>query len=143
MREGQYAVLFQNRQPASVDTSLGPVAVLFADLASAERYARGETVREPYIRCNIYDSHGMGRPPLLVIAGAKGEDKSFLSARFRRWVGGGCFAVGVVLGSVEWWSGFTLTWPGVLGSRIGPAGAILLLTEAGVMLTERWKTKQG
>ncbi len=142
MMDGEFAVLFANEQPPEMDGSAGPVCAIFGSFAEAERYAREQTALWPRMRCSIYDHQGMGQAPLAVIAGEKAQDRSFLSANFRRWVGGVCFVLGVVLGVVEWRSDFSLSWPGMLGSRIGPAGAILLLTEAGVVMTARWKERQ-
>lgn len=141
MADGEYAVLFANEQPWSFDKSLGPACTVFASLREAENYARVQTAHQTNMRCSIYDHHGLGQPPIVVIAGATGHEKDFVGSTFRRWVGGACFLVGIALGLVEWHSDFRLTWPGILGSRIGPAGAILLLTEAGVMLTARWKNR--
>lgn len=141
MRIGDFAVLFATRQPADLDPALGTVAVLFESRDEAEAYARRETAKEPYLRCSIYDSRGMGAPPLAVIAGARGADTSFLSSKFRLWIGGICLAVGIALGFAEIQSGMSLTWAGLIGSRIGPIGVVLLLTELGVRLSERWKQK--
>lgn len=139
MQAEEFAVLFANRQPADLNPALGAVAVLFRSREDAEAYAREEVAKEPYLRCSIFDSHGMGAPPLTVIAGAKGADTSFLSSKFRVWAGGICLAVGVALGAAEILSGMSLTWAGMLGSRIGPAGVLLLLTEVGVRLSNRRK----
>lgn len=137
MRPGDFAVLFANRQPAAIDPALGPVAVIFDTLAGARQYAVTETLKEPHLRCSIYTEQGLALPPLQVIAGAKGADRSFLSSRFRLWAGGICLGVGAALGVAELASGMQLNWAGMLGSRIGPAGVLLLLTELGVRLSAR------
>ncbi len=139
MVEGEFAVLFANRQPAGIDRALGAVAVIFPSLAEAKAYAESETAKEPYLRCSLYGPEGLALPPAVVIAGAKGQDTSFLSSKFRLWVGSICLGVGVALGAAELASGMELNWAGMIGSRIGPVGAILLLTEAGVRLSARGK----
>ena len=83
MRLEEFAVLFANLQPRSVDPSLGPVAALFVSLDDAVAFATAETDAEPRLRCSIYDARGLGSPPLRVIAASKGDDTSFLSSRFR------------------------------------------------------------
>jgi hypothetical protein len=141
MRVRDFAVLFANQQPADLDPALGAVAVLFESCDEAEAYARREAAKEPYLRCSIYDSRGMGAPPLAVIAGARGADTNVLSSKFRLWIGGICLVVGIGLGWAEILSGMSLTWAGLIGSRIGPIGVVLLLTEVGMRLSERWKQK--
>lgn len=142
MAPGEYAVLFANTRPQSISPSAGPVCVVFDSLASAEEYAHAQVALQPRLRCNIYDHHGLANAPLEVIAGTQGADNSGISSTFRRWVGGALFIIGAVLGIAEWHSDFRLTWAGTLGSRIGPIGAILLITEAGVMITARQKRKR-
>jgi hypothetical protein len=141
MVDGEYAVLFANEQPQHLSSST-PVCVVFTSLREAENYARVQTALQPRMRCSIYDHNGMGRAPVAVIAGAQGAQKDFLSAKFRRWLGGILFVAGVILGIMEWRSDFKLTWAGTLGSRLGPAGAILLLTELGVVLTARHRRRK-
>ena len=139
MSEGEFAVLFANRQPADLDPAIGPVAVICPSLADAVTYAEAETIKDPYLRCSIYDELGLAKPPLRVIAGSQGADTSFLSPKFRLWGGGICLGVGFALGAAEALSGMTLNWAGMLAARIGPAGAILLLTEIGIRLSDRTK----
>lgn len=139
MSAGEFAVLFANCRPTEIDAALGPVAVIFSSLNDAIGYAETETKKAPRLRCSIYDESGMGGPPVRVIAGARGADTSFLSSRFRLWAGSACLATGIALSAAEMLSGMTLTWAGLLAARIGPAGAILLLTEAGVRLSNRVK----
>lgn len=105
----------------------------------AVTYAEAETIKEPHLRCSIYDEVGLAKPPLRVIAGTRGADKTFLSAKFRVWGGGICLGAGLALGAAEALSGMTLNWAGMLAARIGPAGAILLLTEIGLRLSRRTK----
>ena len=139
MQPGEFAVLFTNTQPASIDPSLGFVAVLFSSLEKAVAYARAEVKAEPRLRCSIYDVRGLSEPPLRIIAGAKGQDRSFLSSKFRLWMGSICLVVGIALGAAELMSDMSLSWAGMLGARVGPVGVILLLTEIGVRLSERRK----
>jgi hypothetical protein len=110
MRIGDFAVLFANGQPPDLDPAMGAVAVLFESRDEAEAYARRETAKEPYLRCCIYDSRGLGAPPLAVIAGDRGADTNFLSSKFRLWTGGICLTVGMALGLAEILSGMSLTW---------------------------------
>ncbi len=139
MSEGEFAVLFANSRPADLDPAIGPVAVIHSSLVDAVTYAQAETIKDTHLRCSIYDEVGLGKPPLRVIAGLRGADTTFLSAKFRLWGGGICLGAGVALGAAEALSGMTLNWAGMLAARIGPAGAILLLTEVGVRLSDRKK----
>ena len=142
MRADEFAVLFANLQPINLGKTLGPVAVVFATCDKAKAYAHMQIAKEPRLRCTIYDSRGMGAPPLAVIAGAQGADTNFISSKFRLWGGGVCLSIGVALGLAEWLSGMSLTWPGLIAARIGPVGALLLLMEVGVRLSEHQKRKR-
>jgi hypothetical protein len=149
MSPGEYAVLYSNLQPpaegkgADSFRSSDPVCVVFDDLGAAEAYATRRVAEFPKLRCRIFDHHGMGGAPVREIAGAEGHDRNEISAKFRRWAGGGLLLAGIALGIAEWWSDFTLNWAGLIGARIGPVGTILLITELAIVLEARRKRRRG
>jgi len=140
MSPGEFAVLFSNLQP--VDLPKSPVAVIFSNLPEAEDYATAQVEALPALRCSIYDDNGLGRQPIRILAGSKGHDKNVISSGFRRWVGSALLLVGLIFGFIEWRADSKLMWAGTLGSRIGPIGFILLITELGLVLTERQKRRK-
>lgn len=141
MVDGEYAVLFAGVQPKHLHTSV-PSCVVFDSLADAEEYSRTQTALAPKLRCSIYDHRGLVGAPVSVIAGAEGADRSFISSGFRRWVGGCLFVVGSILAAIDWSVDFRLMWPGTLGFRMAPIGAVLLLTEIGILLSSRHKQRR-
>ena len=145
MTPGEFAVLFSGEQPPLASESGNPFVpscVVFPSLAEAEAYARAQIEGYPKLRCSIYDHHGLGQEPLTEIAGQEGRDRNEITAGFRRWVGGSLLLIGVILGAAEWASDFRLSWAGMVGSRIGPAGAILVLTEIGVVLSANQRARR-
>jgi hypothetical protein len=140
MSPGEFAVLFSNLQP--LDLPKSPVAVIFPTLSEAEDYATAQTEALPALRCSVYDDNGLGREPIRVIAGAQGHDRNVISSGFRRWVGGALLLIGLIFGFIEWRADSKLMWAGTLASRIGPIGFILLITELGIVLTDRQKRRK-
>ncbi len=148
MTVGEYAVLYRNLQPpreggrADNPSGEGPVCDIFESLDAAVEYATRLVARFPKLRCEIYDHHGMGNDPVREIVGAEGAERNIISARFRRWGGGGLLIGGIALGIAEWVSNFTLTWAGLIAARIVPVGVILLITELAIVLEARRKMRR-
>ena len=144
MAEGEFAVLFSGDRPGTVEgepTPEVPFCVVAADMVNAERYANEAVVQHPEMIARVYDRRGMVGAPLFEAHGAK-ANRSEISARFRRWAGGGLFGVGAALGLAEIISGFTINWAGMLAARLLPVGVVLLLTEAAIVVSARRERKR-
>ncbi len=60
---------------------------VFHHLASARRFCEAKVQAFPHLRCEIFDSEGLARPPLLVVThpdSAHGDDTSSLWSRRRK-----------------------------------------------------------
>jgi hypothetical protein len=110
--------------------------LVFPSLAEAEQYARRAVAEKPTLRCMIYSHQGTVGAPVRDIHGAQFKAND-MSPRFRRWAGGILFGGGVLLIVIDWVSGFRLSWPAMIGTRVIIPGAILLFTEAMVILHHR------
>lgn len=118
------------------------VCTVFESLDEAERFAREQVALHPQLRCRIYDHHGFGAQPVREVRGAEHKGESEISARFRRWGGMVLFFGGLLLMVVDWASGFTLSWPAMLGARMAPVGLVLLLTELVIVIEVRRKNRR-
>jgi hypothetical protein len=144
MAEAEFAVLFSGDRPETVEGEPAPdvpFCVVASDMAGAERFAREAVVQHPTMIARVYDRRGMVGAPLFEAAGAK-ANRSEISAKFRRWAGGGLFGVGAALGLAEIISGFTINWAGMLAARLLPVGVVLLLTEAAIVVGARREEKR-
>jgi hypothetical protein len=144
MSEGEFAVLFSGDRPATVEgesTPEGPFCVVAADMVAAERYANEAVVQHPEMIARVFDRRGMVGAPLFEAHGSK-ANRNEISARFRRWAGGGLFITGAALGLAEIISGFSINWAGMLAARLLPVGVVLLLTEAAIVLSSRREKKR-
>lgn len=143
MAPGEYAVLFSGAQPVVSgdieDLAAGrePACVVFTSLAGAEEYCARCIETDPTQRCRIYDHEGLAHAPVRELRGAKYKGESEISARFRRWCGSILFFGGVGLFAMDWLSGFSMSWPGMLGTRMFPVGLVLLVIEAVVVIEAR------
>jgi hypothetical protein len=111
-------------------------------LREAEGFADDAVKQDPKLRCRIYGAEGFVGAPVREIRGAEYKGEGEISAKMRRWGGGGLLGVGLVLMAVDWASGFRLSWPALVGSRFLIPGAVLLITEALVMLNAKQKARQ-
>jgi hypothetical protein len=143
MVPGEYAVLYSSYQLVlpddSEDLPSGPFCTVFSTLAEAEEYAAQKVRDYPSLRCRIYDDQGLGRQPIREIRGTEHKGESEISSRFRRWFGGTLLFGGIVLTILDWSTGFSLTWPATIGTRMIPVGLILLVMEVGIALSAKHK----
>jgi hypothetical protein len=143
MARGEYAVLLSGAQPepggAVDDLASGrqPACVVFSSLAEAEEYCARCITADPTQRCRIYDHEGLGHAPVGELRGEGYKGDSEISARFRRWCGSILFFGGIGLFAMDWLSGFSMSWPGMLGARMLPAGLVLLIIEAVIVIEAR------
>ncbi len=131
MAEGDYAVHYSRFYE---NTAQAPYCSVFPSLDDAEAYARQRVEVHPELRCTVYDARGFVGAPLRDIRGEEYKDKSGLSSRFRRLVGSTLFFGGLGLFVFDWSVDFQYLWPSMLGSRMLIPGALLLFTEAMVLL---------
>ena len=103
-------------------------------LPGAEDYARQQIEQTPTLRCRIYDHQGFVGAPVQEIAGANFKGERDLSPRVRRWLGVLLLGVGLALCALDWSTGFRLSWPALVGSRLLIPGTILVVTEALILL---------
>jgi hypothetical protein len=136
MTPGEYAVHYSSFADGSGGN---PYCTLFADLQAAEAHARQETARRPELRCRIYDDEGLSKPPLSEFKGREYKDEASIGPRFRRWGGGLLFVGGLILTIIDWRSGFELSWPAMIGTRLLAPGLVLLVADAVIVVTERRK----
>ncbi|WP_255462383.1 hypothetical protein [Granulicella sp. WH15] len=140
---GEFAVLYSSEPARPVSSAgtrpAGPTCTVFGSLSEAEAYASEQVAASPWLRCRIYDHHGLGGRPVREVRGTDFKGDSELSARFRRWAGGLLFFGGAALMGLDWSTGFTYNWPAALGARMLPVGLVLLLTELVIIITERRK----
>lgn len=144
MAESEFAVLFTGDRPfevEGVETPDAPFCVVAESRDDAEAFARAQVVEYPQMIARIYDRRGMVGAPLAEFAGAK-ANRSEISAKFRRWAGGGLFGAGVLLGAAELISGMRINWAGMLAARLVPVGVVLLLTEFGIVMGARREQKR-
>ena len=145
MAIGEYAVLYSSIHLASsvaqANTIREPFCTVFGTLSAAEQHANQQVALLPTLRCRIYDHHGLGGQPIREICGSEHKAEGEISARFRRWCGSILFFGGIGLVSLDWSTGFTLTWPATLGARLVPVGLVLLITELVIVLETRRKSR--
>jgi len=143
MVPGEYAVLFSRAQPLPssqieyLASGEEPACAVFSSLVEAEEYSARCIERDPTQRCRIYDHDGLGKAPVRELRGAEFKGEPEISARFRRWCGSILFFGGIGLFAMDWLSGFSMNWPGMLGSRMFPVGLVLLVIEAVVLIEAR------
>ena len=134
MLPGEFAVHYSQGQGST------PICTVCSTLAEAEAHARDQVTRHPTIRCRIYDHHGFVSAPLLEITGAHFKGELDLSPRLRRWTGFILLGVGIALCALDWSTGFRLSWPALIGSRLLIPGFVLLVTEALIQLHKHQKS---
>ena len=141
MAPGEFAVLYSSNQlaspPVDSDTSGAPFCTVFDSLADAEQHATAQVALMPTLRCRIYDHHGLASQPVREIHGSYYKGESEITARFRRWGGSIFFFGGIGLIALDWSTGFSLSWPAMLGSRLLILGFILLVTELLIVANAR------
>jgi hypothetical protein len=143
MARGEYAVLLSGAQPEpggdvhDLASGRQPACVVFSSLTEAEEYCARCIAMDPTQRCRIYDHEGLGHAPLRELRGSAYKGDSEISARFRRWCGSILFFGGIGLFAMDWLSGFSMSWPGMLGARMLPAGLVLLIIEAVIVIEAR------
>ncbi len=114
---------------------------VFSSLEQAENFARQQVALRPDLRARIYGHEGFIGAPVSQLTGASFKGERDLSPRVRRWLGIGFLAVGSGLVVWDWSTGFRMTWPGVVGSRLLIPGAILVVTEFLIWLTARQRAR--
>jgi hypothetical protein len=143
MSPGEYAVLFSGPQPLpegdpeDLMSGREPACVIFTSLAEAEQFAAHSVERDSTIRCRVYDHEGLAHAPVRELRGGAYKGESEITARFRRWCGSILFFGGIGLFAMDWVSGFRMSWPGMLGSRMFPAGLVLLVIELVIVIEAR------
>ncbi len=138
MQAGEYAVHYSSFPAGDPGT---PYCDIFPSLTDAETHAREEVLRRTDVRCRVYDAQGLVGAPLFEVAGKDYKGESNLS-HFRRWVGGVTFILGLVLTLVDVFADYRLLWPSAIGTRLLIPGAVLLVTEGLVVLTEHHNAKK-
>ncbi len=116
-----------------------PSCTVCDSLHGAEAHAREQVALHPGLRCRIYGRDGFVGAPVLEIVGSRFKGESDLSPRLRRWSGGALLFGGAVLVGVDWSTGFRLSWPGLIGSRLLIPGFALLVTEALLLVHAKQK----
>jgi hypothetical protein len=139
---GEYAVLY-SEAPQGVVGLGGPVCTVFGTLAEAEAHAAEQVVRQPGMRCRIYDADGLAKPPVREVRGSGYKAEGEISARFRRWGGSLLFFGGLGLIVLDWSKGFRMSWPALVGARMLPVGLVLVVTEGVIQLEARRKRRRG
>lgn len=114
-----------------------PACWVCDSLPEAERFATERVAQEPAVRCRIYDHQGFVGAPLREVKGSTYKGESDLSPRVRRWLGAVLLGVGLALCALDWSSGFRLSWPALVGSRLLIPGVVLVVTEALLVLHAR------
>jgi hypothetical protein len=138
MRPGQFAVhVSRQRGPQGV-----PCCWVCDGMGEAEAAAQARVASDPTLRCRIYDHQGFVGAPLREVQGAQFRGESDLTPRLRRWLGAVLLAVGVGLCALDWSTGFRLSWPALVGSRLLIPGFVLVVTEALLVLHARQKALQ-
>lgn len=143
IQPGEYAVMLADVRTGSpclqdglqvMDVNAAPV-YLFGDFASAEAWSKAKVSSLPELRCRIYDSHGMASQPVEIRDPRYARTDGFSRKTSTR-IGVGLLAVGTALCVAEWVSDFHLSWAAMVGTRLLPAGLLLLVTEAGLRLND-------
>jgi hypothetical protein len=140
MAPGEYAILYSSFKGDG--PSAGPICSVFSSLADAKKYAAEQVALDPTLRCRIYDHEGLAKAPIHEIRGSEYKGESEMSARFRRWAGSGLFFGGLILTIVDWSTGFSLSWPAMIGTRMLPVGLFLLFTELMIVLEAKRKHRR-
>ena len=138
MTPDEYAVHYSSFR----DKSRAGYCTILNGLAEAEAYAEKAVRDDPTLRCRIYGAEGFVGAPVREKRGTLYKGEGEITAKFRRWCGGGLLGGGLLLIAVDWGSGFTLSWPALLGSRLVIPGVVLLATEALVLLHAKQKVTQ-
>jgi hypothetical protein len=138
MSPGDFAVHFSG---VHKQESAAQCAVL-GSLPEAEAFAQEAVRQNTILRCRIYSHEGFVGAPVREFHGADFKTEGDLSTKFRRWGGGGLLGAGLLLIAFDWSSGFSLSWPALVGSRLVIPGLVLLATEVLVLLNARQKLSQ-
>ena len=141
MTPGEYAVLYSGVPEGAPLNS--QTCTIFESLESAEQYASAQVATWPELRCRIYDHRGFGAQPVREIRGTAHKGDSEITARLRRWGGGGLFLGGAVLTLIDVAVDYRLLWPSLIGVRMMPAGLVLLVTELVIVIEARRKARRG
>ncbi len=139
MAAGEYAVHASAEEEGR--SQQGPSCLVFESLPEAEAYAREQSVSKPELRYRIYDHQGFIGKPVSEFRGNRHKGGSEISARFRRWMGGGLFFGGMALVIYDWRFDFAKTWPATIGFRLLLPGLFLLVTEVVLVLVARRKAR--
>jgi len=134
MEPGEYAVHYSSFERT---VGGGPYCTVFGSLQDAESFARAAVLQRPTLRCSIYTHEGLVGAPIRDIRGSAFKGEREISPRFRRWGGSVFFFGGMILIAVDWVHDFRLSWPAMIGIRMGILGLILLFTEAMILLHGR------
>jgi hypothetical protein len=73
--------------------------VVFSSLDAAQRFCEAKIHALPQLRCEIYDSHGLAHPPLVVLVHPdfeRKEDGGPIGSRRRTWGAGALFLVSLL-----------------------------------------------
>ncbi len=132
MAPGEFAVLYSEHEAGGE-----AICTIFDSVAEAKRHAEEEIARRPTLECRVYDHNGLAGQPVLEVQGVRHKAERGITAGFRRWVGSFLFLAGVLLVLVDWHADFRLSWPAMLGFRMAPAGLILLVIEAVLLIEQR------
>jgi len=102
---------------------------LFDHLDDARAFCESQVQKFPYMCCDIFDSAGKAKPPLLVImhpSAAAKDELSPSSVKRRKWIAIASLFASAVLFAADWHSEFELLWPSILAVNLFPLGLRLL-----------------
>jgi hypothetical protein len=119
MRPDQCAVLFKDRATSAPLSQQGKpypdatecTCLLFDHLDAAQRFCETRVRDLPSLVCEIFNSEGRAKPPLLVITHpdhGSDDDSGPASSRRRKFIVTGLFAAGAALFSINLWGENTL-----------------------------------
>jgi hypothetical protein len=94
---------------------------LFDRLDDARRFCEAQVQRFPFMCCDVFDSDGKAKPPMLVIMhpdAAKKDELSPSSVKWRKNVAIASLVASAGLFASDWRSEFELTWPSILAVNL-------------------------
>jgi hypothetical protein len=149
MTDGEYAVMTADARTGSpclldgtpVRDVNAALVYVFANVADAEVWSREQVARLRELRCRIYDTHGLANQPI-DIRDPRYEKHDGFGRKTSLWIGVGLFIVGAVLVTVDVLSDWRLLWPSTIGTRLLPAGLLLIVTEGALRLNDWEKRKR-
>jgi hypothetical protein len=103
--------------------------LLFDHLEEARAFCEAKVQRYPYMCCDIFDSDGKAKPPMLVILHPNAARKDELSPTWvkrRKIAAIAALVAAPALFIADWRSEYELLWPSILAVNLFPLGLRLL-----------------